>query len=43
MQPVVRFRRRSNETIARWVVLLSPYLFWTVISCSVAGLWLFLV
>ena len=43
MQPVIRFRRYSNETLARAIVLLSPYLFWTVISIACAGLWLVLV
>jgi hypothetical protein len=42
MQPSIRFRRYSNETVSRAIVLLSPYLFWAMISATCASLWLFL-
>lgn len=42
MQPVSRFRRYSNDRMARLVVYLSPYFFWAVLSFTCAGLWLFL-
>jgi hypothetical protein len=40
MQPVIRFRRYSNENVSRAVALLSPYLFWIVIGIAGAGIWL---
>lgn len=40
MQPVSRFRRHSNEAVARIVALLSPYLFWVVIGAACGGIWL---
>jgi hypothetical protein len=41
MQPVTRFRRYSNDQVARWVVYFSPYFFWAVIAIASVGVWLF--
>ena len=32
---------RSNETAARMVAYLSPYLFWGMVSVIAGGIWLF--